>query len=130
MKRILIALAIAAGMYGTSLSVGAVLYATGTIGTGATHNDCVDFRSTIANEQGIADQDVPQEQIKARTEECLKQHELTTGEAFRSRYLFWPLWPAVISAGVFLMWPLWARALDRQEFTDAVRDASHLEPGA
>ena len=129
MRRILIALAIAGGIYGVSVAAGSLLYVTGAIGTGATHNDCADFRSVIATEQGIPKEDVPQDEVKTRTEECLAEHELTPEEAFRSEYLFWSLWPAVICAAVFFMWPLWARALERQEMAEVAREASHLEPG-
>jgi len=130
MKRIALALGIGAVIYGLALGAGSVLYATGAIATGATHNDCADFRSEIAKERGIGDDEVPQSEIKARTQACLASHELSDRHAFRSEYLFWSIWPAVICAAVFLMWPLWARALERQELGDVVRDASHLEPGA
>jgi hypothetical protein len=40
MKRIGVALAIALGIYGVAVGAGSVLYATGAIATGATHNDC------------------------------------------------------------------------------------------
>ena len=130
MKRIALALGIGAVIYGLALGAGSVLYATGAIATGATHNDCADFRSEIAKERGIGDDEVPQSEIKARTQACLASHELSDRHAFRSEYLFWSIWPAVSCVAVFLMWPLWARALERQELGDVVRDASHLEPGA
>ena len=56
-----------------------LLYATGTIATGATHNDCADFRTQIAEEQGIDEEDVRRARCKARTQECLDEHELTRG---------------------------------------------------
>ncbi len=118
MKRIGIAIAIVAAIYGVSLGAGSLLYATDTIGTGATHNDCEDFRKTIADEKGIDEEDVEQRDIKALAAECLKGHELTAREAFRSEYLFWSAWPAVICAAVFLAWPAWARILRNQEEGD------------
>lgn len=130
MKRIAFAVGIGAVVYALALGAGSLLYATGAIATGATHNDCADFRHEIAKERGIGDGEVPQNEIKARTQACLASHELTARDAFRSEYLFWSIWPAVICAAVFMMWQLWARALERQELADAVRDASHLEPGA
>jgi hypothetical protein len=113
--RILIALAIAAGLYGVALGVGSTLYATGTIATGATHNDCDKFREKLAPQYGGDEHDVPQSAIKANAKECLAWHELTKDEAFRTEYLFWPLWPAAIGAIVFLLWPVWARFLHNQE---------------
>ena len=130
MKRIALAVGIGVVIYALALGAGSMLYASGMIATGATHNDCADFRSEIASERGIGDDEVPQSEIKQRTRSCLASHELTEGHAFRSEYLFWSIWPAVICGAVFLLWPLWARALERQEFGDVVRDASHLEPGA
>ena len=130
MKRTFVALSIAAGVYVIALAAGSTLYATGVIGTGATHNDCANFRQEIARERGIAEDEVPQSDIKARTQQCLASHELGAGEAFRSEYLFWSIWPAVICAGVFFMWPLWSRAIDRQEMAEVAREASHTEPGA
>lgn len=116
--RILLALLIAGVIYGASLGAGSVLYASGTIATGATHNDCEDFKHLIAEEQGIDEEDVEQSEIKARTQECLDDHELTEREAFREEYLFWPVWPAGICALIFLLWPLWARVLSNQEHAD------------
>jgi hypothetical protein len=106
-------------LYGTGLGVGSLLYATGAIATGATHNDCEDFRKELAEERGIDEHDVPQSAIKARAEECLARHELTEEEAFRTEYLIWPVWPAVICAVVFLLWPTWARILRNQEHAEA-----------
>ena len=76
-KRLLIALAIAGGIYGVALGAGSFLYATDLIGTGATHNDCEGYREEIAEEQGIDEQDVDQDEIERRTEACLDSHELT-----------------------------------------------------
>ena len=117
-KRIGIAVVIMAGIYGFALGIGSLLYATGTIATGATHNDCANYRQEIAEETGIPEEDVPQEEIKARTEACLTTHELTEEEAFRSEYLFWSIWPGVICAIVFLFWPVWTNILLRQEEHD------------
>lgn len=118
MKRLLIAAAIVAGIYGAALGTGSILYATDRIGTGATHNDCDDFRKIIADEQGIDEEDVEQRDIKALAIECLESHELTAREAFRTEFLFWAAWPAVICAAVFLAWPMWARVLRNQEEAD------------
>lgn len=123
MGRLLVALAIAAGIYGIALGVGSLLYVTDAIGTGATHNDCADFRRDIAHERGIDEEDVPQSEIKARTQECLVRHELTAREAFRSEYLFWSIWPGVICAAIVLAWPVWARTLHNQEQADAAEHA-------
>ena len=115
MKRLLMALAIAAVIYGTGLAAGSLLYASGTIATGATHNDCANYKQEIARERGIDEQDVPQSEIKQRTADCLATHELSEKEAFRTEYLVWPLWPAAICAVVFLLWPVWTRILHNQE---------------
>lgn len=118
LKRIGIAVVIAAAIYGVAVGIGSLLYATGTIATGATHNDCANYRQEIAEETGIPEEDVPQEEIKSRTEACLATHELTEEEAFRSEYLFWSIWPGVICAIVFLFWPVWTTILLRQEDHD------------
>jgi len=115
MKRVGIAVAIAAVIYGLALGTGSVLYATGAIATGATQNDCEDLKRAIARERGIDPQDVPQEDVKAATQACLDSYELTAREAFRSEYLLWSAWPAVIVAVVFLAWPRWAGILHNQE---------------
>jgi hypothetical protein len=114
-QRLLIAAALAVGIYGLALGAGTLLYRTGAIGTGATHNDCADFRAKIAEERGIAEEDVPQSDVGAATAACLDGHTLTKWEAFRSEYLLWSAWPAVICAVVFLAWPVWAGVLERQE---------------
>ena len=59
MKRIGIAILIAVAIYAAMLAFGSALYATGVIGHGATHNDCVNFRADIAEQRGIAEEDVP-----------------------------------------------------------------------
>jgi len=128
-KRIGIAVVIAAVLYGLGLSVGSLLYATGVIATGATHNDCEDFRKTIADRRGIDEEDVPQSEIKAEAEQCLATHVLTEREAFRTEYLFWSAWPAAICAVIFLLWPAWASALRRQEEADPVHKASRPDMG-
>jgi hypothetical protein len=130
MRRTALAVGVGVVIYALAVGAGSVLYATGAIATGATHNDCADYRHEVAEERGINDEDVPQSEIKARTQTCLASHELTERHAFRSEYLFWSIWPAVICAAVFLIWPAWAHALERQETSDVVRDASHLESGA
>jgi hypothetical protein len=115
LKRWLIALGIAGGLYGIALGVGSLLYATGAIATGATHNDCENFRERLAPSFGGDEEDVPQSAIKKLAEECLRDHELTEEEAFREEYLGWAAWPAVICAAVFLAWPFWSRILHNQE---------------
>jgi hypothetical protein len=122
MTRVLIALGIAVVIYGVGVGVGSVLYATGTIATGATHNDCANYRKEIARERGISEHDVPQSEIRQRTADCLAGHELTEREAFRKEYLVWPLWPAIICAIVFLLWPVWARILHNQELAEGLAE--------
>ena len=117
--RIGIAVMLAAGIYAAALCVGSVLYATGAIATGATHNDCAGFRQAIAVERGIDEQDVPRGDVSSRTRACLDGHTLTKGEAFRDEYLFWAAWPGAICAVIFLAWPAWARTLHNQELADA-----------
>lgn len=119
MGRLLIAIAIAAGIYGIALGIGTTLYVTDAIGTGATHNDCANYREEIARERGIDETDVEQREIKERTQACLDDHELTAREAYRSEYLFWSIWPGIICAVVFLVWPVWAQALHNQEQAEA-----------
>ena len=113
--RLLIALAIAGGIYGVAVGVGGAVYASGNMPTGATDNDCPDYRQEIADREGIDAEDVPQEQIKSETEACLAGHEQTDEEAFRNEFLFWSAWPAIICAVVFLVWPIWTRVLLKQE---------------
>jgi hypothetical protein len=120
---------IAVAIYGAALGAGAMLYATGALGTGATHNDCVDLRHEIAVRQGISDTDVPREQVKQETAQCLAAHELTARHAFHTEYLVWSAWPAAVVAGIFLLWPRWAAALHRQELADAAADAPNLQGG-
>lgn len=124
-----VAIAIAAVIYALALGVGTVLYATGTIATGATHNDCADFKHEIAKERGIDQEDVPQSEIAQRTQTCLDGHALTEGDAFRSEYLFWSIWPGVISGVIFLLWPRWTRILLQQDAAENAGDAANLEPG-
>ena len=118
MKRIGIALALAVGIYGLAVGAGALLYATGAIATGATHNDCVGIKEKLATQLGIAEEDVPQAEISRATSACLDTHELTKSEAFRSEYLFWAAWPGLVCAVVFLAWPVWARTLHNQEVAE------------
>jgi hypothetical protein len=120
LRRTVIALAIAGAIYGLGLGVGSILYATGAIATGATHNDCEKFREDIARRQGIDEEDVPQRDIKQAAEQCLATHELTAKEAFREEYLLWPAWPAAICAVVFLLWPAWSRILHNQQAPDGL----------
>ena len=129
MKRAAIAAAIAIAIYGAAVGAGSLLYATGAIATGATHNDCADFRAQIAKEQGIGEDHVAQSEISSRTAACLDEHELTPWEAFRSEYLVWSLWPGVICGVIFLLWPAWARILHRQEQADLAREAPRKEMG-
>jgi hypothetical protein len=129
-KRVGLALLIAAAIYGVQLSIGIVLYQTGNIATGATHNDCGNLKQEIADRDYDGDlEEVPQEQLKQESITCLESHELTPEEAFKTEYLFWPIWPALICAGVFLAWPPWARILERQDLADPIEDAPRLEPG-
>lgn len=130
MKRILIAMLIAGGIYGIAVGVGSLLYATGTIATGATHNDCGELKQSIADrEYGGDEEKVTQEQLKRETIDCLATHDLTEREAFRTEYLFGAIWPGVICALIFLVWPIWTRVLENQEAADMAEEASHLEPG-
>lgn len=130
MKRLLIALVIAGGIYGIAVGIGSLLYVTGTIATGATHNDCGDLKAEIADRDYDGDEeDVPQEVLKAETIACLEEHELTEREAFVSEYLFWSIWPGLICAVVFLLWPIWTRVLENQEAAEAAEQAARMEPG-
>ena len=130
MKRLAIAAAVALSIYGIAVGVGTLLYTTGAIATGATHNDCDGIKKQIAEERyGGREKDVPQEELKQATQACLATYELTENEAFREEYLFWSIWPGVISAIVFLLWPAWARILHNQDEADLAEQASRLEPG-
>jgi hypothetical protein len=130
MKRVLVAVAIAAGIYGLILGAGGVLYATDNIATGATHNDCGALKREIADRDFDGDQEaVSQEQLKAETIACLAEHELTPREAFRSEYLIWGAWPGVICAVIFLLWPVWTKILLNQEEVDLADDAANKELG-
>jgi hypothetical protein len=124
MRRIGIALCIAAAIYGIGAGTGLLLYATGAIATGPTHNDCANFRAQIAEEQGIDEEDVPQSAIKQRTEECLAGHELEPREALRTEFLLGAAWPAAIVPLVYLVWPRWSAALHRQEQHDEELEAA------
>jgi hypothetical protein len=112
--RILIALGIAAAIYAVAAGIGAVLYATDTIPTGATHNDCENFREDLAPLYGGDEEDVPQSAIKTATEECLAEHEREEEDVIQE-FLIWSAWPAAICAVIFLAWPFWARILHNQE---------------
>ena len=127
MKRIVMALVIALGIYGVAVGAGSLLYATGAIATGATHNDC--DRGVIAKALGKSQDDLTQQELKTETTKCLDTHTLTKGHAFRSEYLFWSAWPAIICAMVFLAWPVWARILRNQEAAERAAEASHMEMG-
>ena len=126
MKRLGVAVAVALAIYGVMLGLGTLLYTTGAIGAGATHNNCAGFRHQIAVQQGIADRDVTQAQVKAATAACLETHRLTKWGAFKTEYLEWAAWPAVVTAAIFLLWPQWAAALHLQELAETQQDA----PGA
>ena len=128
-KRLGIAVLIALTIYGAMAGLGAVLYVTETIPTGATHNDCGNLKQEIADRDYGGDEElVPQEQLKQESITCLEEHELTPEEAFRE-YWLWSVWPALICAGVFLLWPPWSRILERQELAEPVEEAPRLEPG-
>ena len=127
MKRIGVAVALALAIYGVALGVGSLLYATGTIATGATHNDC--DRALIARTLGKAQDDLTQQELKTETAKCLDQHTLTKGDAFRSEYLFWSAWPGVICAVIFLLWPIWTRILRNQEDAERAAEAARLDMG-
>jgi hypothetical protein len=131
MKRLLIALLIAGGIYGFAVRIGTILYLTETIPTGATHNDCGELKQEIADRDYGGDESlVPQEQLKNETIACLDTHELTPEEAFKTEWLFWSIWPGVICGLVFLLWPTWTRILVNQEEGEAAEEAPRLEPGA
>jgi len=127
-KRIAIALAIAAAIYGAALGAGTLLYTTGVIATGATHNDCPNYREEIARERDIDEEDVPDELVKDETIACLEEHELTEREAFRSEYLFWSVWPGIICAVIFLLWPTWTRILLNQDEAEAAEGGGEHRP--
>ena len=129
MKRIGIGIVIAAVIYGLALGAGSLLYATGAIATGATHNDCENFKEELAPQYGGNEEDVPQSAIKSLAEECLAGHELTEREAFRTEYLMWAAWPAVVCAMIFLAWPRWVAILHRQEQAELADEASRLTIG-
>jgi hypothetical protein len=116
-RRLLIALGLFVAIYLAGFGMGAVLYATDLIGTGPLHTECEDYRAIIAEREGIDEEDVEQEQIKELAVACheAEKAEITPEEAFRSEFLFWPLWPAAIVALASLLWPLWAGILRRQE---------------
>ena len=97
-RRLLAALAIFVVIYLLGFGMGAVLYATGLIGTGPLHTECEDYRAIIAEREGIDEEDVEQEQIKELAVACheAEKAQITEREAFRAEYLFWPLWPAAI----------------------------------
>ena len=83
----------------------------------------------IARTLGKAQDDVTQQELKTETAKCLDAHTLTKGEAFRSEYLFWSAWPAVISAVVFLLWPLWTRILRNQGDAERAAEAARMDIG-
>jgi len=129
MRRVLIAIAIAGAIYAIGAGTGLLLYATGAIATGATHNDCEDFRKTIADERGIDEEDVPQSAIKALAEECLAGHTLEEEDALREEFLLGAAWPAGIVAVIYLAWPRWSAILHRQELHDESVEAAEREAG-
>jgi hypothetical protein len=69
-RRLVIALVIFGGIYGVAMGTGFILYKTEAIGTGPLHTECPDFKPIIAEEQGIDEEDVEQEDIKARATAC------------------------------------------------------------
>lgn len=121
MKRLLMALAIAGAIYGIGVGVGGLLWVADALPTGATHNDCSDFAKTIAEEQGIDEEDVAQEDIKALAEECLAGHEREKSEVIHD-FITWSVWPAMICAGIFLIWPAWTKTLLNQEAAEEPED--------
>ena len=127
MKHAGVALAIGLTIYGLAVGAGSLLYATGAIATGATHNDC--DRAVIARTLGKPQDDVTQQELKTETQKCLDAHTLTKREAFHSEYLFWSAWPAAICALVFLAWPAWARILRKQEEAERAAEANRSEMG-
>jgi hypothetical protein len=126
MKRVLLALAIAAGIYGAALGAGTLLYTTGVMPTGATHNNCPDFHHELAPQYGGDAQDVPQSAVKSAAEHCLSGHTLTEGEAYRTEYVFWSAWPAVLFAVIFLAWPVWAETLHNQDREDGRKEVKRV----
>ena len=58
MKRLGIAALIAFSIYGAMAGVGAILYATDNIPTGATHNDCGDLKNEIADRDYGGDEEL------------------------------------------------------------------------
>ena len=130
-RRLLTALVIAGGIYGLAMGTGFILYKTEAIGTGPMHTECPNYKPIIAEEQGIDEEDVEQEDIKARSSACHEAEKaaITHEEAFRTEYLYWSIWPAAICAIVFLLWPVWTQILIRQEEHEASEDAPRLKPG-
>ena len=130
-RRLLVALIIFGGIYGVAMGTGFILYRTEAIGTGPLHTDCPDYKPIIAEEQGIDEEDVQQDDIQQRAIACheAEKAEITYREAFRAEYLFWSFWPAAICALVFLAWPAWTRILIRQEEREAIDEASRLQAG-
>jgi hypothetical protein len=122
MNRVLLALALAAAIYGAELAAGTLLYVTGAMPTGATHNNCPDFHHELAPQYGGDAKDVPQAAVKAAAENCLAGHTLTKAEAYRTEYVFWAAWPAVLFAIIFLAWPVWAQTLHNQEREDGRKE--------
>ena len=91
--------------------------------TGPTHNNCPDFRHELAPQYGGEAKNVPQSAVKAEAENCLAGHTLTEREAYRTEYVFWSAWPAVLFAIIFLAWPVWAETLHNQEREDGRKEA-------
>ena len=118
--RIAFAVGLFVVIYLAGFSMGAILYVTGAIGTGPLHTECEGFAEAIAAEQGIPEEDVSQEDIKARAIACheAEKAQITEEEVFRKEFLFWSLWPAAIVACTSLLWPWWAGILRRQELAD------------
>ena len=125
-RRILLALGAFVLVYALGFMMGAVLYTTGAIGTGPLHTECEGYADQIAEEQGIPEEDVAQEDIKELAIACheAEKAEITEKEAFVSTYLYWSLWPAAIVAATIIFWPWWAAILHRQELADP-----HVEGG-
>ena len=127
MKRFGLAAAIAFGIYGVAVGTGSLLYVTGAIATGATHNDC--DRAVIAWTLGKAQDDVTAQELKTETRKCLDAHTLTKGEAFRIEDLVWSSGPAEILTFIILACLVCGRTLHNQEQAEIGGEASRLSMG-
>ena len=116
---------IAAVIYGLALGAGSLLYATGAIATGATHNDCENFKEELAPQYGATKRTYPRVPSSRSPRSASPGHELTEREAFRTEYLMWAAWPAVVCAMIFLAWPRWvATSTARSRRTSPMKRAA------